>query len=580
MVGGAGFWFQSRAVTRRRALADGARFIAPLLGATWLTACGSGNDSGRRAAPQAKGTAAPPTDEGPPQTGGVYRIRIVGTPPLDPYSNTTYRAQVQAGFTMSRLFMFKTGPQPQVAYDYEIVPDLAQSYEVLDGGLQYAIKLHPAARFHQKPPVNGRPVTTEDVRASFERFRSIPKNPNKTAFGTADDPLIEKVESPDERTLLLKLARPFAPVLSLLANPSYLWIFPREAGGGYQADKEQIGSGPFVLDSIQADVEVRFLRNPHWHFSPRPYIDTVVHAIIADTAQEVAQFQAERLDSAGLGFEDKAAVAQSNPKVRWLTYTPTTYTFIAPQLRGTSVWKDERLRRALSLAIDRDAWLELLYGGGNGRYLGALPASFGKWWVDPQGRDAGPGGRYYQHDPKEARALLRAAGQEGLTFRYIYSANAYGERFNKGAEATAKMLKEAGFAPQSVTQDFLREYSDPRGTFFGHYEGAFYGLATPFQEPHDYFFNMFHSKSKRNHAGVNDPELDRMIDDQARTLDAGARLKKVHDIQRYLMERLYYIALAVGDAYTGLQPWVRRYQHSATYGAGAETFAQLWLDRT
>ena len=574
MRAGGGRQSGSSGATRRRVIAGGLA-----LGAGWLVACGSGKDGGR-ATPQAKRPTAPaPIDEASPRFGGAYRIRIMGTPPLDPYGNAAFRAQIQAGFTMSRLFMFKTGLRPEVAYDYEVVPDVAQSHEVHDGGMQHTIKLNPAARFHSKPPVDGRAVTAADVLASFERFRAAPRNANRVVFGTAEDPLVERLESPDEQTVVIKLARPHAPLMSLLANPSYLWIFPQEADGGYQPEREQIGSGPFILQSVQPDVEVRFVRNSRWHFGPRPYIDSITHAIITETAQELAQFQAERLDSASFSPEDRATIEKSNPKARWLTYLPTTYTFISPQQRGNSVWRDERLRRALSLAIDRGAWLEQLYGGG-GRHLSALPASFGRWWLDPLGQDAGPGGRNYQHDPKEARALLRAAGQEGLSFRFIYSHNAYGERFNKGAEATAKMLRDAGFAPQIHTQDFVREYSDPRGTFFGQYYGVFYGLATPFQEPHDYLFNMYHSRSRRNHAGIADPELDRMIDDQARTLNGDARLRKVHDIQRYLNERLYYIPLAVGDAHTALQPRVRRYFHSATYGLGAETFAGLWLDRS
>ncbi len=562
-------------VTRRRALTGGAA-----LGAAWLTACRSGRDDSSKVRPRATRVPLAATeDPGPPQRGGAYRIRVAGTPPLDPYANVTSRAQFQAGFTMSRLFMFKTGARPDVAYDYDIAPDLARGYESLDGGLQYTIRLDPAARFHQTPPVDGRTVTAEDIRASFERFRASPRNANRAAFGSLEEPLIERIETPDDHTAVIRLARPYAPALNLLANPSYLWIFPREVEDGYRPDRVQIGSGPFVLESVEADAEVRLVRNPRWHLGPRPHVDSISHVILPDNAQELAQFQSERLDSASLSIDERAAVEDANPKARWLTYTPATYTFIAPQLRGGSVWKDERLRRALSLAIDRTAWVDLMHAGQGGRALSALPASFGKWTVDPLGANAGPGGRWYAHDPKEARALLRAAGHDGLAFRFIYSPNAYGERFNRGAVATAKMLKDAGFEPQVVTQDFQREYIDPRGTFLGNFEGVFYGLETPFQEPHDYFFTMYHSRSRRNHSGVSDPDLDRMIDEQARSMVVAERLRRAHDLQRYLMERLYYVPLAVGDAFTALQSRVRGYHHSATYGAGAECFAQLWLDR-
>jgi peptide/nickel transport system substrate-binding protein len=572
----------SGATVVRRRLGRRALIAGGALAAVWLTACGSGSDRSGNARPRARATAVavPTVEEVPGRRGGVYRLRVAATAPLDPFATGSFRAYVQAGFTMSRLFMFVTGPRPETAYDYAVTGDLAQGHELADGGLRLTVTLHPRARFHDKPPVAGRAVTAEDVRLSLERFRAATRNPNRAAFGTADEPLIDTVETPDERTLALRLARPYAPAFGLLANPSYLWVFPREVDGGYAPERDQIGSGPFVLHSLQQDVETRLVRNSAWHGSEeRPYVDALVQVVSPEAAQEVALFQTERIDSATLSFEDRARVERTNPKARWLTYTVPAYTFLSPQQRGASPWRDERLRQALSLAIDRTAWIDEQFGGQGGRLHGALPAAFGRWWVDPGGADAGPGARFFRHDPKEARALLRAAGQEGIAFRFIYPHNAFGERWGRGAEATAKMLREAGFAPQPVPQDFAREFSDPRGTFFGGYEGVFYGLATPAVEPHDFLYGMLHSRSRRNHAGIADPRLDALIEEQARTLDAGARLERVRAIQRYLLERLYYVPLATGDGHVALQPWVRRYHYSPTYGAGTETFAGVWLER-
>src|SRR5581483_1925385 len=161
---------------------------------------------------------------------------------------------------------------------------------------------------------------------------------------------------------------------------------------------------------------------------------------------------------------------------------PTTYTFIAPQQRGNSQFKDVRIRRAISMAIDRKGWLDLLYSSQGEHYLNAVPASMGKWWLNPQKPDIGAAAAWYKYDPKAARDLLKAAGVENMALRFIFTNNAYGDRFNQGAETTAGFLKDAGFNPTIVTQDYLKEYIDAKGTFFGNYEGVFYGLQTPFSD--------------------------------------------------------------------------------------------------
>src|SRR5262249_33246658 len=151
------------------------------------------------------------------------------------------------------------------------------------------------------------------------------------------------------------------------------------------------GSGPFVFDSLQPDLLVRAKRNPDYFMRGRPWLDTLDRVILNDDAQERAHFQSERLDLASITPDVKADIEKSNPKARLLAHVPTTFTFISPQLRGNSLYRDERVRRAISLAINRKDWLELMYPGTNGHCLGFVPASMGRWWLDPCSQEAGEG---------------------------------------------------------------------------------------------------------------------------------------------------------------------------------------------
>lgn len=588
MSGNESYWQRVGAArSRRRVLRAGALGVSGL-GAAWLAACGgdsageeeteAGAGSGSAVQPTQSGTVV--ASEGTPKPGGTYTWSDIGDTPLDPTANTTYRAQTMAGYVYSRLLKFNTGPTPETAFNYEVKPDTAASYELPGDGLQLTFKLNPNAKFHDKPPINGRAVTSEDVKASFERFRTLPQNTNRNAFGSEQNQIVTSMETPDPQTVVVKLAKPYAPILNLFANSQYLWLYPKEIGTGYDPAKQMIGNGPYMLDQVQPDVQITLKKNPNYMVQGTPYIDTVVRAVIPQVAQNIAQFQAGRLDIYAVPAANKAEVQRTNPTANIVTAIPTTYTFIAPQLRGNTPFKDVRVRQAISKAIDRKGWLSLLYEGQGEHYLTALPASMGKWWVNPQKPDAGPGGANYNYDAKAARDLLKAAGQENLAMRFMFANDAYGDRFNQGAETTGGFLKDAGFNPSIVPISYLREYIVSGGIFFGNYEGAFYGLQTPFTDPHDYLFNMMHPNSARNHAGVNDPKLTAMIDDEERTLNEAERVKKVHEIQRYCMEQLFYIPVAVGYEFSFRQPWMKRLNYTGSYGAGSESVFQAWIDRT
>ena len=106
-----------------------------------------------------------------------------------------------------------------------------------------------------------------------------------------------------------------------------------------------------------------------------------------------------------------------------------------------------------------------------------------------------------------------------------------------------------------------------------------FGLETPFTEPHDFLFNMYHPKGTRNHAGVNDPKLTEMIEKQAKTLDKADRKKQIFDIQRYLGEQMYYPPNAASMRTAGVAANVRDVYPRSDYGIGAEIVPKLWIDK-
>jgi len=557
------------------------------LGAAFLAACGGDSDdagdSPSGAVQEATVISSTQTaQQGAPKPGGALSLRASGNAPLDPYANSTFLTKTLAGFVYSRLERFKTDLDPAVSSRFEIEPDLAESVEITPDGLTWTYKLRDGVTWQDTAPVSGRALEAEDVKLSLERFRTEPRNNNRVAFGTPENPLLESLTTPDSRTVVFKLARPYGPFRGLTADPSILWIVPKEVTAGtVDPGKQMIGTGPFTLESVQPDIANKLRRNPTYFGAPNPYVESIDLNIIPDTNQEQAQFLAGRLDTAAVPPERLEEFKRSVPKANYIEYLSGTYSFLAMQQRGDTPFKDERVRRAASMSIDRDGILEVAYRG-RGAWLSSVPAVLSRWRVDPKSADMGASGEWFKYNPAESKKLLAAAGYpNGLPVRFIFTNNIYGDTFNQIAEAVGGMLKEGGFNTQTITQDYQREYITPgTGTFFGSFEGIFFGLQTGYLDAHDYIFNMMHSKSTRNHAGINDPQLDAMIDKEGATIDENERVKLYKDIERYVADKVYYSPGAIGVAYQGGQEWLKNYcWNLGAYGYGTETFGKVWIDR-
>jgi peptide/nickel transport system substrate-binding protein len=276
----------SRRLGRRSALGLG----AAAGGAAFLAACGGSKDSDS-GDPSAEFTVAPSTrqaEAGTPKPGGSVAVRLAANPPLDPHTTSQYNAQVLSSYALARLLKFKSGATPEIAAGYETEGDLAQSVEIPTDGLTVTFKLRPNAAWHTVAPVNGRPVDAEDIKFSLERYRTEPRNSNRGVFGTAENPLVQSVETPDAQTVVVKLAKPYGPFRNMVANPNFLWIMPKEIGAGtVDPGKPMIGAGPFILDQVQPDIAYKLRKNPAYYGTPAPYLDGIDLVRINEEAQEV-----------------------------------------------------------------------------------------------------------------------------------------------------------------------------------------------------------------------------------------------------------------------------------------------------
>jgi len=299
-----------------------------------------------------------------PKRGGVIRIAEREAVGLDPHLTIEFLTHSYVSLAYSQLVRFPNGPEQKSPTDFSIVPDLAEKWTISKDGTVYTFALRKGVRFHNKPPVNGREVEAADVKFSLERFMA------RSAYRDRFEP-VQSIEVVDKSTVRITLKEPYAPFLNHLATPSFCAILPREVEAkfkDYNHPDAVIGTGPFVLKWYDKGVRVVFERNSQYFMKSLPYLDGAVIEITPDAAARLSLLRAGKVDLphiwGWISLEEAKSVQKTNPEL-----VLTRLQIIAQgriyMRTDQPPFNDVRVRRAVSLAINRKAWNEaLLFGEG------------------------------------------------------------------------------------------------------------------------------------------------------------------------------------------------------------------------
>jgi peptide/nickel transport system substrate-binding protein len=582
MMADTGNWWQRAATARisRRRMMTRAGLVAGSIG----VAVGIGCGSRRPAAAPGQPSAA----SGTPQQGGTLNVsQISGPTTLDVQRTTSFYTIQPAGAVQSRLMRFKTGIDPKTAEDHDVEADIALSVESPDA-VTWTVKLRPDAKYHNVPPVNGRLVEAEDIKATFTRAASK-DNPASGSLSMIDP---DQIQTPDKTTVIFKLKYPYAPFNKTLASASYSYLFPRDVlTGAYDPAKTFVGSGPFLLDSFQPDVGFSFKRNPEYYDKGRPYVDNVRYSIIPDAAQRQAQFTSGNLDTLGeagstISPNDVDTLRRTNPKARFLENSPQTggpdclFFQMGDQ---SSPFQDVRLRRAVSTALDRDSLAKTMWGDKvepGGFYVGH---DFGKWAL--RLNDLSPDvAQYYKFDPAVTKKLLAESGNADRQFKLVYVTGYLAPPYDTAAQTIANMLQSAGFKISLLTVDYQKDYiGGGKGIRYGNYppdEIIFAGIST-FTEADEFVFNYYDSQGTSGISRLKDPALDDMILKARAIVNEPDRVTAYKNIQKYLADKMYTVmGFSNPTQKVMVNPRVQNYQRVFGYGFFAETYTKLWLQKS
>jgi peptide/nickel transport system substrate-binding protein len=482
--------------------------------------------------------------------------------------NTSFRGQIFAAFIYSRLLMSRKGPGiPANAYIME--GDLAESWQHSDDGLTYTFSLRRDATWHNIAPMNGRPVTAADVAWSFGHFMRV--SPQKSTFEMVAD-----VSAPDDHTVVFHLKSVYAPFETLIGAPIF-WILPREVvERDGDVSKHPVGSGPFVFDRFDPSVAITVRKNPKYHRTGEPHVDSVALHIVPDVATQLAGLRARELDYVPVDQQNLQSLRTTNPSIQFVEWEYLLWPFIFWKL-DRPPFSDVRVRQAVSMAMNRDNIITVVYGG-RGNWNNAVPWALSGWWLDPRDAAMGPHARYFKYDPEGAKQLLAAAGYPNGFDVELISTTGYGDVFVQAVELVQRDLQRIGIDANIKMQ----EYADyAASTFQGKFEGGnrlAVGLISPPAEPYIHLFNLYHPRGPRNSAGVNDVSLTSMIEQLPQVLDVDQRRARTFEIQRYLADQAYYVPHVAGMFTAGLSSRVHNFFPISDYGFGAEVAPKVWLD--
>jgi peptide/nickel transport system substrate-binding protein len=273
-----------------------------------------------------------------------------------------------------------------------MAPSLAESWTMSPDGLVYEFVLRKGARFH-----NGEPVTAEDVKFSFERYRGM--------FARTLKDKVAAVETPDPGRVRFRLKQPWPDFMTFYGTRTTAagWIVPKkylEKVGDDGFKKAPIGAGPYRFVSFSPGVElVVEAFDGYWRKTPP--VKRLVLRTIPDDATRLAALKRGEADVAYLVGGELAVELRRTPGLTLKPVFPSMHWLaFVDQWDPKSPWHDKRVRLAANLAIDRPAVNEAITLGMSKLTGSIVPSSFDFAWAAPT----------HAYDPARARQLLAEAG--------------------------------------------------------------------------------------------------------------------------------------------------------------------------
>lgn len=528
-------------------------------------ACGDddddGNDLGTSADTPVSGQASPTAVQ--PRSGGTLRQVTQYDPPhLDPIAILAAGTHTNVGSAFSKLIKFKSGEGVSPTNFDDMQPDLAALPEQPDD-LTYIFKLKQGVKYHDIPPVNGRELTAEDVKYTFDRIRD-PKtaSPQSYLFSAVD-----RYEVVEPYTFKVTMKQPQAVFLNYIGG-SYTWIIAREVAEAGQLKSKAIGTGALMLTEYKPAERLVYKKHPNYFEPGLPYLDGVEKLIVGEYSTRINAFRSGEIDMVtAASSADAKNLAGSNATMLEYATAGGGFVFLNQRAADNTVFRDPRVRKALTLGANWQQLEQVAYKG-DGVIQGPVPLAFGPEWALTSEEILQ---NYFKSDPAAAKALLQEAGVAGMSMDGIQFN--YGQNYIDAAQVFVQQWKQIGFNLTISQVEYaasINALQNPESHFTLNVSAQ-----SPFTSV-DEWVSQFRTGHPRNFQGISDPEIDVMIDKFMRNMDADERKQLSKDIQNALLSNAYAIPLCGAKSFHVQKTKVHGYAPHQAYGELA--LPSTWLE--
>jgi peptide/nickel transport system substrate-binding protein len=501
--------------------------------------------------------------------GGILKIPHFDSPAsMSIHEEATAATQRPMMGVFNNLVMFRQDvPQNSMA---SIVPDLATSWSWNEEGTELTLPLREGVKWH-----DGKPFTAQDVKCTWEMLSGktsdkLRLNPRKSWYRNLED-----VTTNGDYEVTFHLKRPQAAFVALLAS-GWSSIYPCHVAPR-DMRSHPIGTGPFKFIEFKPNEHIKVTRNPDYWKSGRPYLDGIEYTIIPNVSTRILAFITGKFDMIpGVTIPLLKDVKSQAPEAI-CEVAATNINRTLGINRDKPPFDNPDLRRAMTLTLDRQAYIDILTEGKGD--IGAVmqPPPEGAWGMPPEILRTLPG---YDPDVRKNRAEARRIMEK------------LGYRPDKRLAVTVSTRNIATYRDSSVILiDQLKEiYIDgvlePIDTVNWYpkvmrkdFTVTVNVSENSLDDPDPIFYQNYVCGAERNYTGYCNPELDQAIDRQSMEPDRNKRKQLVWEIERKLAEDdarpiIYYLRGA-----TCWHPHVKGLTIMVNSIFNGSRFEDLWLDK-
>jgi len=449
-----------------------------------------------------------------------------------------------------------------------IVPELATGWTWSEDGTELTFPLRRGVSWH-----DGKPFTAKDVKCTFDLLQGkssekLRINPRKSWFDNVSD-----VSTNGDYEVSFHLKHPQPSLLAMLAT-GWTPIYPCHVSPA-QMRLHPIGTGPFKFVEFKPNEVVKVAKNANYWKLGRPYLDAIEYPIIKDVSTRLLAFIAGKTDVYhGVTMPQLKDVKEQMPQAVCELYLSNTPRNLLVN-RSVAPFDNPDLRRAMSLTIDRKAFVDIL-AEGQGAAGGVMqPPPDGLWGMPAEMLQTLPG---YGPDIKKSRAEARK----------LMEKLGYGP--NKRLAITVTTRNLAPYRdPAVILIDQLREIYvdgvlDPIDTTQWYptltrkdFKVALNVTETAVDDPDPVLYENYVCGAQRNYTGYCNPELAKLIDRQSAEADIQKRKRLVWDIERKLAQDDARPILFYQRAANCVRPEVHGLTTMANSIYNQSRFEDLWL---